>query len=785
MHRTYESSLRWYWLTPLFAIGLFVAMMVGILWWLNQEEQSQQRMSLYRDVETLQQTLQLKLLSHQETLQSYARNVGLKEMEESDFYIQAGEWMNINREVVGVSWVNADRHIVWAVNSGDHPNKNWHQPEKKLADAETLRVFDISRDDRRAVYSRPFFSTDRRAFMEIHVPVIWGARFMGVIMATYSLNQLIEAHVFGEMKSKYKIVSIDERGHVLTNTSSRPDTEATTSYELPIYPLDYGIHLRVYSFAGRTPVLQNAMLWLVLGLSLIIVWLLFNVWRHTQRRALAERALLQETNFRRAMENSLLTGLRALDLEGRIVYINPAFCRMTGFSEQELIGHVPPFPYWPPEHLAENVSNMRMVIEGRAPVEGVEVLVQRKNGTRFFSRMYVSPLINEHGVQTGWITSMTDITEPKLIRENLAAAHERFTAVLEGLDAAVSVYAQEKIHDGELLFANRYYRQWVDTGVADHLASALEHRPMLNHETNEGAADEVYSPEIDRWFEVRRRRIEWVDGRIVTMQIATDITQRKKTDDLARQQEAKIAFTSRLITMGEMASSLAHELNQPLTAIASYSMGTVARIQTQLSQGGTLNAEELLPTLEKTSAQARRAGAIIRRIRDFVKRREPQRQLVNINDIIEDAIDLANIDAVKHRVTLRVDIDPTLPRVPIDPILIQQVLINLLKNGIESMTQARLRTLILRAGLVNEDERAWLEIQVQDHGHGLANEASDKLFEPFYTTKADGMGMGLNICRSIVEFHQGRLWANNHVDAQGTVSGCIFYLRLPLETTTS
>jgi PAS domain S-box-containing protein len=170
-------------------------------------------------------------------------------------------------------------------------------------------------------------------------------------------------------------------------------------------------------------------------------------------------------NFRRAMENSMLTGMRALDPEGRVTYVNPAFCAMTGFAESELLGRLPPYPYWPPDRIEENTRLLQQELQGRSPAGGIEVKVMRKNGTYFDARMYVSPLVDAHGQQTGWMTSMTNITEAKRIRDQLAASHERFTTVLEGLDAAVSVLS---VQHGELLFANRSYRLWFGADARGH-----------------------------------------------------------------------------------------------------------------------------------------------------------------------------------------------------------------------------------------------------------------------------------------------------------------------------
>ncbi len=487
----------------------------------------------------------------------------------------------------------------------------------------------------------------------------------------------------------------------------------------------------------------------------------------TLRRA-RQQALLAETAFRRAMEDSLLTGMRVIDLEGRITYVNPAFCRMLGYAEHELLGATPPYPYWPHERYAQNHVTLNQILTGRAPASGLEVNVIRKDGRYFDARMYVSPLLDDNGRQTGWMTSMTDITEPKRIRQELAAAQERFTTVLEELDAAVSVYGGY-VDGDQLLFANRYYRRLFGTDAAGHRELSVSPLQTFGPE-REGTTKEVHSGFANKWFEVRQRTIQWVDGRRVQMQVATDITARKKTEEMVRQQQEKVQLTSRLITMGEMASSLAHELNQPLTAIANYSMGTVARVRSTLERGGATDLGELLATLQKTSAQAERAGQIIRRIREFVKRSEPHRRTVHLKTIIEDAVGFAEIEAAKKRIVIRTVIPETIAEIQADPIMIEQVLLNLLKNAIDAMHEATEREVAVQV----IDRGGHVEFAVTDHGSGIAPDVDERLFEPFYSTKAEGMGMGLNICRSIVEFHHGRLWAQNNPEG-----GCTFHFTLP------
>ncbi|MCD6680644.1 MAG: PAS domain S-box protein [Burkholderiaceae bacterium] len=501
--------------------------------------------------------------------------------------------------------------------------------------------------------------------------------------------------------------------------------------------------------------------------------LLYAVARDVTERRNAELALAAETAYRRAMENSMLTGMRAFDMEGRIGYVNPAFCNMVGFSEQELVGSSPPYPYWPGSNDA-NRENLERVLAGCTPASGFEVKMRRKDGSIFDARMYVSPLIDAEGRQTGWMTSMTDVTEPKRIREQLAAAHERFTTVLDELDASVSVVARatEGSHHGaELLFANRMYRSLFG-------ADSRRHETLLEAYAQAGETSgpaEVFDPALGLWFDLRVRQIRWVDGSPVELLVATDTTRRHQIEEQQREQDRKLQRTSRLVTMGEMASSLAHELNQPLTAIANYCMGISARVRAAAACGQPIAAGDLLDPLARTTAQAARAGEVIRRIRNFVKRSEPERRRCEVATIVADAVGLADIDARRLGIPIVTEMPEGLPPLFVDPILIEQVLLNLLKNGLDAMRDAPAgasRCVVL--AVEQHDEQ--LEFSVTDRGAGLATDTRDRLFEPFFTTKSEGMGMGLNICRSIVESHKGRLWAQTPEDG-----GCSFRFTVPID----
>jgi C4-dicarboxylate-specific signal transduction histidine kinase len=270
-------------------------------------------------------------------------------------------------------------------------------------------------------------------------------------------------------------------------------------------------------------------------------------------------------------------------------------------------------------------------------------------------------------------------------------------------------------------------------------------------------------------------RVDWVCKRDERgeaagyIAVVTDITEQRHVEETSRKQQERLQLVSKLITVGEMASTLAHELNQPLASIVNFNMGCVRRIRS-----GSWNAPELLGALEQASAQAERAGQIIQRIRDMVARREPSRVALDVNGVIGDVARLVEMDAGKKGVRVRLDLGPELPPVRADKVMIEQVMLNLVKNAVEAMehTDAAQRELTVKSSLNGGHA---VEIALTDRGIGVPQELCDGQFTPFFTTKRDGMGLGLSICRSIVEFHDGRLTAIRN--PQG---GSTFRFTLPM-----
>ena len=247
-----------------------------------------------------------------------------------------------------------------------------------------------------------------------------------------------------------------------------------------------------------------------------------------------------------------------------------------------------------------------------------------------------------------------------------------------------------------------------------------------------------------------------------------DVTDRRATEDEARQLQERLTHFSRLSTMGEMAAGLAHEINQPLAAIATY-----AQAGQRFVRSPNRDDADVLEALEQINAQALRAGEVIRRLRNFVKNREVKREPVDCNRLLDELRTLAETDARLHNVRLRIDAEPSLPTVYADPIQLQQVVLNLVRNAIDAMSETpeTQREVLLSTRQLPEGE---IEVMVADHGSGLAPEAAEHLFNPFFTTKSGGTGLGLAISRSIVRAHGGRLW---HTPNEGT--GARFHFTLP------
>jgi len=243
----------------------------------------------------------------------------------------------------------------------------------------------------------------------------------------------------------------------------------------------------------------------------------------------------------------------------------------------------------------------------------------------------------------------------------------------------------------------------------------------------------------------------------------------RRTQEEAREMRERLAHVARISTLGEMATGIAHEINQPLAAVATYAQACGRMIRAR-----TADDVELLQTLDRISHEALRAGAIINKLKDLVRRRESSQAPCDLNSLVRDVAGLASVDAQHNGLELRLSLADDLRPVVVDPVQIQQVVLNLVRNGIESMEGCSGEYVVmLRTRDAGEDG---VSCAVVDHGVGLDKEQEEELFAPFYSTKESGMGMGLSISRTIIQAHGGRLWFTPNPDC-----GTTFQFTLPVE----
>lgn len=288
----------------------------------------------------------------------------------------------------------------------------------------------------------------------------------------------------------------------------------------------------------------------------------------------------------------------------------------------------------------------------------------------------------------------------------------------------------------------------------------------LQHKRAEQALQEAHS-DLERKVEERTAEL-----RAANELLEGEVTEHKRTQQQSLQQQEELAHMSRLSTMGEMATGLAHELNQPLTSIVNYTQGCVRRIQT-----GDVQSSELVAALNEVSTEAARAGEIIRRMRRFIRKREPHRAEVDLAELVEQILALMGHELQMNNIGVQVHVPATLPAVYADRIQLQQVVVNLLRNSMEAMEsiQKDRRRIAISATLEND---GGITLAISDSGCGLPTENPEKVFEAFYTTKPEGTGMGLAISRTIIAAHGGCLLAERNPEG-----GSTFKFTLPVMST--
>lgn len=626
---------------PLVTIVVLTAMISLLLWAINYNENERLRTTLISDALWVEQTLRFQLSVDEDAIARLALDHAHHQIGLPQFGDRARIHLQNNPEVLSIVLFDAEGQAAFSVPEGAAygADKTSPLPHKTAAAASV-----------RPIYGPLTRTADGDLVTSISTALGDG----GSVSAVISIRSLIARQIPWWITEKYAVQLVDIDNVVLAEKTRVEPTDTSLTHKISFDPPLAGAWLAISSYRVGGNLSNNLLVAGVLGLSLFAVFSLLVLYRNGLKRKAAEMRLRSEMAFRRSMEESLTVGLRARDHEGTILYVNNAFCQMTGFTAEELTGRKPPMPYWHEDRIAETLARHEALNKGGLKIQSFETCFRRRDGSDLEVQVFEAPLVDAHGRHRGWMGSIIDISD------------------------------------------------------------------------------------------------------------------QKRAAEIARIQSQNLQRTGRLVTLGEMASSLAHELNQPLAAIASYAAGSL-----NLLQSPDCDHRQVVGALEKLSLQTERAGQIIRRIQDFVRKRDPKFQDVELASVIVETASFLEADASNRHATIKVVAPKGLAPVRADRILMEQVMINLMRNGIEAMAGPPTRRVRLDVELRQEDDHQIIE--VRDSGPGISPTVAGRLFEPFVTSKQDGMGMGLNICRTIIELHHGRL---EH--RPGPAGGTVFSIVLPV-----
>ncbi|HYC22427.1 MAG TPA: PAS domain S-box protein [Candidatus Bathyarchaeia archaeon] len=507
----------------------------------------------------------------------------------------------------------------------------------------------------------------------------------------------------------------------------------------------------------------------------------------TTDRRLAEEAIREREHLLERVADSLPQLVYLFDLSaGRLQYVNRQVSKMLGYSPEEMKK--------PGDELLnaivhpEDRRSVKLLfpadpaaLDGAGAIE-FECRVRHANGDWrwLLCRNFVFTRAAD-GSAEQVLGTIDDVTEHKLAGENLV----RFSLAIESSSDAIAMAdATGRVTYVNPRFADLFGYTAEDLNVV-HPAVRL-----FDEETETAMREAIFAGclwtrEVE--LKVKSGRavpcllrvgpIQDAAGQMVGFySVTTDITERRQREEQARQHQAELTHAQRISTLGEMAAGLAHELNQPLSAIASYASGCARRIRSGAGDPG-----ELLAVVEQISEEALRGGEIIRRLKELVQKRDLRREPVDVNSLVHDVVHLVESDVRQGDVAVQLELAERLPRPGADRIQVEQVLLNLVRNALESMHQCGnghgagpRAELSIRTAQLDGDT---IELRIRDSGSGVPEDLAERIFEPFFSTKAEGLGMGLSISRSIIEAHGGRLWATINEDA-----GTTFHVTLPLGT---
>ncbi len=646
------------------SLVLLVAALLAMLVWLaGIYEANQVQARLDRDVAEAVSDVRAVFAHNAQELQA----LQYTHPTPNTWMIDAGTMLREHREILRIEWrdstLRLQAHVdtPFRVPAFDHQGRSDVQSEVAAACANARR---FSGPAYASSYFVPMVDGLGLEVMEFCLPLQSGANVTGYLIASYALRDVLEGSLTRPMTKNYQVSFTEGDGTRLAVFGSiGRGSRIFTARQLMNLP-GTSMVLRMDSWRATPDLFPNVLTALVTAMSIALVSVLALLGEDMRRRFKAEHDLADMLAFRKAMEDSLVTGLRARDLQGHTTYVNPAFCQMVGFSADELLAPGTPAPYWPPECSEEYRQRQLVRHAGNLPPrEGYESVFMRKDGSRFPVLVIEAPLINAQGAQSGWMSALLDISEQRRVEELSRAGLERLQA------------------------------------------------------------------------------------------------------------------TARLATVGEMASLLSHELNQPLAVISGYAAGSLNLLRAD-PQGAVPIGSEVRLALQRIAEQAERAGKVIKSVHDYVRRRDQVREAVAPQALLDAILPLVYLQARQLSVRVQAEVEPGTPSVQCDRTMVEQVLLNLARNAMQAMDSPKIleRSLLIDVRLANTHgtSKKWVEFSVADLGGGIGPEVQQQLFKPFFTTKTEGMGLGLSLCRTVVEQHGGALEF-----AANSPHGTVFTFTLP------
>ena len=554
------------------------------------------------------------------------------------------------------------------------------------------------------------------------------------LLARISLSRLLEESVPNILRSDYEFSLMNGTELIAGNALYNPPDDFTIpSYIRSADPLPSSIQLYGCNLVESPLIFASPLLFWLGSLMLFLLLLLFFLYKKMVQNQNALDAATKEVELRRSIERSMLMGVLITDMNSTIIYLNQSMCNLCGYSENELLGKESPYPFWGDSTpLPSTILSAKDLNASELPYR-FDITIRKKNSQKIKGMLLASPFYSQDGEQSGWIYLIRDNTNDFNSQTLINDAIASYEKLLNSVNSCISVVTHKP--SGNILgMRNDLYVETMGSTVKGHQDISRSFHEPFNAEGKR--TGDIWVSSMKKWFNVSESRITLPGGSHVTLQTAQDITDKKISEKNLEEQTNKMEISSRLITLGEMASTI--------TAIE------------VMDNASEVNKKQVIEVFQKVAAQATRIDKIIKNIRSFAKRRSTSLEPILLGNVLNDTMELGKLIEKKYNgVRLNYEVPKTLPTVMCDPVQLVQILLNLIRNAADACTEAKSPNLEITVRVTKEEDH--VAIAVEDHGPGINDTMKASLFTPFFSTKKNGLGLGLSTCQTIAEAHNTRL----------------------------